>query len=596
MSYFQQNQIVLQKRFPHVANKMDSLEMKVHVPAGYYFEPLERDELWLEAVRGSVDEQEIIFVYGFGQGVGLADIMEMFPDRLLFVYEPNEENFYNSLSELDLELILEHPKLLFLSVGESHLKVLFYSMCTHLRKEMAFVALRYYLENNPDSLRDLMEDFQKYSDNFYSNKLTQHSFRKDWVRNSLYHLAGMLTSPSIKELYNSYENMTAVIIASGPSLQMDIEWVRRMKPHALIISAGSSIQALVKNGITPHLATLLDGNAINNKVFSNPDTLSAPFMYLSSSYYEIADKKGRDKIHATIQNDWISQYYMGISMHQAEIMPTSTVTGTAIQTAVWLGAKRIVLMGQDLSFPDDKYYSDGVGHFEKDFAEGEVKNSQHSILNVQGTYNVTNPTFLKMKEGLENLFESLPTVEFINSTRKGAVLEGTVWKPAEEVFKLIATDNIGLNTVQDLLEKIDYQPSVDEVESVKSKISTTINDLTWVKQDFKQLSKQLGKLRELSRTNPAKCHRTIVDIEQIWGKIVNQPWFEPVIETILPLEISDFDRELPSVVSEKNLVRKSNLLNDTLGVLIKNIEDEVPFLEEVLGEALRRIEAISAIM
>ncbi|WP_309242044.1 6-hydroxymethylpterin diphosphokinase MptE-like protein [Paenibacillus sp. S150] len=593
MSYFEQNQTVLKKRFPHVANKMLNMETTSDDKT-LYSEPLEKDHLWLEAVEGSVEERKLIFLYGFGQGLGLVDLLEMYPDRMFFVYEPNEENFRKSLEQIDLGLILEQPNLFFLSVGKSQLNPLFYSVCTHIRRELAFVALRNYLENSADVLLEVKNDFRKYSENFDANRLTQHRFRNDWLRNSMLQLAGMLTTPNIKELYKAYENTTAIIIASGPSLQTDIEWVRKMKPHALIICAGSSIQAMVKNGIQPHLTALLDGNPINNRVFSDPSALAAPFLFLSSSYYEIGDKKKQDKIHAIIHNDEVSQYYLGISKQQAQIRPTSTVAGTAVQAAIWLGAKRVVLMGQDLSFPDEKYYADGVGHFEKGFTDSQVKNSTLTVLNVQGTYNSTNASFLAMKESLESLFGSYPDVEFINSTRKGAVIEGTVWKPAEEVFEMLSKQSIGENAIRDLINKNDYAPTDKELLDVRNKVSASLRDLDLIMQEFKKIRQHIGKLRELSRANPNKCQRTIVEIEKMWGEVIKRPWFEVVFETLMPLEIAEYDRGLPAIVSEKNLVQKSNLINDVLGTLLKEVEKEVPFLEEVFEEALRRLELISA--
>jgi hypothetical protein len=448
-----------------------------------------------------------------------------------------------------------------LAVGKEQLNALFYSASTHLRKEMAFVALRHYLEGSVDSLQDIKKKFEEYSETFESNKLTQNLFRRDWIRNSMYHMAEMLSSPSIKEFYKVYKNTTAVIIASGPSLQADIEWVKRMKPHALIISAGSSIQALIKNGIQPHVATLLDGGVINNKVFADPATLLAPFLFVSSSYYGISDKKANQKFHAVIKNDEVAQYYLGIDKNVAEIIPTSTVTGTAIQAAVWLGAKRIVMMGQDLSFPEKKYYADGVGHSEDNVLDAMVENSEHKVLNVQGSYNATTAAFMSMKDGLENLISSLRDIEFINSTRNGAVIEGTLWKPIEDVYKLVAEEIIDQNVMVDLFDKNDFLQEIEAIENVKDRISSTLRDFPEIIKEFKTLKKLFSDIRELSRTNPLKCQRKIEKIEQVWGAVVNRPWFESLIETLLPIELQEYDRELPSIVLEKNLVQKCNLID-----------------------------------
>lgn len=592
MSYFQSNQTILQQRFPHVLNVVLNIKNHNNQMPDYY-EAIEKDNNWLDAVRGSVGDSKIILLYGFGQGISIADLLEMFPDRLLFVYEPNERNFIKSLNDIDLTLLLEHPNLFFLAVGEAQLKALFHSISTHLRQELAFVALRHHLEGSVDSLQDIKKKFEEYSEAFESNKLTQNLFRKDWIRNTMYNIAGMLSSPNIKEFYKIYNNKTAIIVASGPSLQADIEWLKRMKPHALIISAGSSIQALIKNGIQPHIVTLLDGGAINTKVFADPMTLASPFLFVSSSYFEIADKKNNQKFHAIIKNDDVAQYYLEIDKNEAEIMPTSTVTGTAIQTAMWLGAKRIVLMGQDLSFPEQKYYADGVAHGEQSILHTMVESSDHTVLNVHGEYNATTAAFMSMKDGLENLISALRNIEFVNSTRNGAVIDGTLWKPIEEVHEMLREEFIDSKVLLDVFNRKDYNKDIQNLESVKLKIQATLNDFPEVTREFKTLKKLISDIKVFSRTNPLKCQGKLLKIEQVWGGIVDRPWFEALMETLLPIELQEYDRELPSIVMEKNLVQKSNLIDKYLGTLIKQIESEFSFLEEVLIESLRRIDALS---
>ncbi|MNI78723.1 hypothetical protein D3C73_1351210 [compost metagenome] len=108
------------------------------------------------------------------------------------------------------------------------------------------------------------------------------------------------------------------------------------------------------------------------------------------------------------------------------------------------------------------------------------------------------------------------------------------------------------------------------------------------------MNRLMGKIRELSRTNPSKCQRTVAEIEQIWAGVMTLAWFTPVFEALLPVEIEQYDRELPSIVMETNQVKKAEQINHTLGGLMKSIEKELPFLESTLQESLRRIDTLTA--
>ncbi|WP_339846705.1 6-hydroxymethylpterin diphosphokinase MptE-like protein [Paenibacillus sp. FSL W7-1088] len=583
---------VLKERFSHVAHKIAEVETSITEGTSTYIERVEPDHEWLQAVRQSVESTECIFVYGFAQGLAIADLLDIYPDRLLYVYEPDIIQFYKTLMNYDLRDLLNHRNLHYIAIGEEQLNSVFYMAAVHMQQTLAFVALRYYLEREMDVLREIKSKFEKFQVTYQSNLKTHQFFKEDWVRNGLYQIADMLSSISIESLKNVFPNSTAVVVASGPSLKADIDWINRLYPHALILSAGSSIQALVKHGIQPHIAVTLDGGPINGKVFLDPKSLEAPLLYASTSYYEITDRKINNKIHAVMSNDEISQYFMGIEKAETALSPTPTVTGTAIQAAVWMGARRVILMGQDLSFPGGQFYTDGVEHADEEKIASLVENAPHKVLNVQGSYNQASDSFIFMKDSLENLFEALPGIEFINSTRYGVSLEGTIWKPIEQVYELVRHNEFVLDQVTGLFNGRSWA-NADLIYPVREKIITTMNDLDVMKDELSVLEKKMNTIREMSRNKPAKCQQLIAEIEKAWADIVYREWFSAIYEIVLPLEIAHFDQHQPLIAIEQNLIRKADLIHKHLGTLIKQIESKIPMLKSVFEESIRRIDAIN---
>lgn len=593
MSYFQHNQSVLEERFPHVAMKMYEIQQQeAQAVNNFLIEPIDKDHIWLEAVQGAVEHRKLILMYGFGQGFSLIDLLEMYPDRLVFVYEPDESSFLNSITQMDLQLLFRHPNFYGLAVGEAHRNVLFNKLCTYMDRELAFIALRHYLKDNIEVLTHLKKEFEHYSMVFDSNRATKHLFRRDWVRNSLYQISSMLSTPRLNDFIGALKGMTAVIVGSGPSLQQDIEWIEKMKPHALIIAAGSSIQALLKAGIQPHLSVLMDGGQINSTVFSAPESRQIPLFHTSSSYHEVTAAHESPIIHGIIKNDVLSQYIMGENGSDVIVLPTSTVVGTAIQVAAWLGAERIITMGQDLSFPDNKIYADGIEHVNDWYRNHTLKTAQHSVLNVHGTFNITNDNFLYMKDGLEKLITTFTNIEFINCTCNGAAIKGTRYVPVEEMFTLIQHGLMEEQAIPNLLTRKPYTVNPDKVARAHGKVELIFSDLKLVNDELVQLQRLIRKLEELSRTKPAKCQKSLELLEQKWGEIVTKEWFGPVLETLLPVEIGEFDRQLPSIVLERNLIEKSRLISTYLGEVVNRILEETHVLQEILQESSRRINTI----
>ncbi|WP_037287204.1 motility associated factor glycosyltransferase family protein [Saccharibacillus sacchari] len=598
MSYFQANLAVLQERFPNTLNVIKQDEDNAREAFISISEPLEKDQAWLNAVRGSVGDMSVIFVYGFGNGIGLADLIEMYPDRFFIVHEPDLSSFHKMVYDYDFRELLKWPKLLWISVGESQLKILFHKICTYMNEELAFVALRHYLENDMDVLQKLKEEFVDYRNIFESNRSTEKRYQKEWFENSINQIANVLNAPSLFEFTGSLKGCTAVIVASGPSLEQDIEWIRELASHALVISAGSSIQALAKHGIRPHISAIMDGGEINEQIFSVEGALQSSLFYTSSAYYKISERKYGDSFHAVVQNDITSRYLLDMSENDPLMIPTPTVTGTAIQVAAWLGASTIVLTGQDLSFQQDKFYTSGVAHTDTADMERIVQDSKHHVMNVYGEYNRTNNSFLMMKDAIESLITSIPKIQFINATRGGAAIVGADWKPIEEVYEEVKNQVMEKETIKWLLQKENKGIRTDDVFQnrillVKNRIINVLSDSLKLQNELLQIKRQIDKLPELSRKKAAKAWNTLEDIEKAWAKVVSREWFNPVFDTILSDRLDDFDRALPQIKVETEIRKKSDLLYQYLGGLITAIQTEIPWVQQLMQNGLARIERIN---
>ncbi|WPP42025.1 6-hydroxymethylpterin diphosphokinase MptE-like protein [Paenibacillus hunanensis] len=593
MSTLQANINFLNKKFPHVVQSITNMKAD---ESSVYTERVEKDEAWLEAVEGSVGSFKLIFMYGFGQGLALIDLLEKYPDRWIFVYEPNVATFYDTIEKFNFVELFQHPGFKGLAVGEEHLKMLFSSILNYMESDLAFVAHRHYLEQDSNQLYELKEEFLKYNQTFEVNQQTMNHFRVQWMQNSMYQLANVLTSPSIENLAGSLPGSTAVVVGSGPSLQQDIEWLQRMKPHALIIAAGSSIQVLAKHGIEPHLTVVMDGGEINTTIFNNPETLVAPLLITSTAYHGINPQHEGQTIYSVLRNDFVSQYCIDKPKEAFLIEPTSTVTGTAMQAAIALGAKRIIMMGQDLSFPNNQFYAEGVNHAYLPYLQmkvDEAVSNQLRVENVHGSLNTTTASFMFMKEGLEELIASCPNVQFINSTRNGAKIAGSIFMPTEDVWPLLENESMEEAAIRNLINNQKVSVQSQNIVEIRERITDTVKDFGVVKQELQALKKLLAKAQDLSRSKPLKAQQVTEQIELAWTKIVNRSWFEPVADCMIPIELSQFDKQLPVIVTEKNIVTKTRLIYVHLGELADRILNMLTEIEDIFYVSIERLEKIS---
>nr|WP_154894887.1 6-hydroxymethylpterin diphosphokinase MptE-like protein [Paenibacillus xylanexedens] len=555
-------------------------------------ERIEFDEQWMQAVELSIQNIGIIFVYGFGQGIGIADLFEKYPDRLFVVYEPNESSFKYTMEHYDMTPILEWPRLLWLSVGENELNLLFSKLSTHIQEELAFVPLRHYLEHDIKELRQVREKFMKHYVTFVTNNNTREHFKKLWFENTLYNISEFSKYPEIFDLRNCFENETAVIVASGPSLQEDVEWVKKIKNHAIVIASGSSIQFFEKHQFKPHLVTLLDGNEINAQVFSSKIASQTPLMVANRGYQGVVNNKEKHVVYSFLNNDSITEYILDLDNSRSYLHSTTTVVGTAIQTAIIMGAKRIALFGQDLSFHNGSYYAEGVNHAVGEEISSVDPKKKLKVKNVKGGYNETTLSLMLMKDDIEKLVEFYSDVEFINTTAHGAEIIGTKWVSAQNMYEQLSSERIiSERLMEDLLEQKGASPLI-ELPKFEEKLKFLIDTLQEVKKEATQIKRLLGKGRDQARIKPVKAWEFLAKAEERWSLLTNQEWFNVIFEAFIPVAILEFDRILPVILNEQDVRKKSDLMHQHLGSLLTAMIESIPESIEIMTEAIRRSQKV----
>jgi hypothetical protein len=156
---------------------------------------------------------------------------------------------------------------------------------------------------------------------------------------------------NLRQLMFTHDDETCVVVSTGPSLDEDVKAMKAADRSAFkVIATTSALNPLLANGITPDYAAIDDGAH-----------------WISELHY-----KGLETAHPRTSEDWPGpRYYYhdfcpsenflsteGLPMEVFPQFPAIPVSGcttnVAIQIALFLGFKRAVLVGTDLSFPGER--------------------------------------------------------------------------------------------------------------------------------------------------------------------------------------------------------------------------------------------------
>lgn len=556
------------------------------------YNPIDEADRWSESLRSKMEGKSDIFIYGFGLGYHIASHARNYPDHRLYVYEPNIHVLLAALYVIDLQMLLEHWNIVDFYVGSSKQEVdeMIYRYLKFMKGEAEIVTLPSYYRLFPTALEQFSADSQRLILNYHSAIRVYDKFGWEWLTNSIYNLPSTLYSPSISQLQDRFEGLTAVVIGAGPSLAKDIEWVKKLHHSALIIAAGTTIQSLLHFGVEPHLIVSMDGSEKNYEAFQGLSIQHIPLLYTPTVQYRIIDEMKDRLLHVHFSNDLVTKNLMQIDDRDPVFPPNHSVTGTAIRFASYIGCKEIVLVGQDLSYPSNELYAPGARHFSTSFINQMMENAELTVENVQGNLNRTDYSMKGTLSDIEELISLYPSVKFINTSQVGAKIKGTGGELLEDVVTRLEKKDSQLNEFLQGLQQLDGYEQ-ERVHNVYDRLKQMQGQLQTCSEQLERIVQQINAAEKQSRLNPNKCIAAFQSIDRDWKAVIAGEPFKTFFHNLFRNALNDFERDLPELTNENNLIRKSKLANTILKPLVTKFVERIPDISEVVDEGVRRLDA-----
>lgn len=175
-----------------------------------------------------------------------------------------------------------------------------------------------------------------------------------------------MTTTNIIELSKyDFSNSVALIVAAGPSLDLDIEAIKEIsnKNNAYIFAVGSANKTLLKHGITPDAIFTYDPSHLNQYVIGDfvESDMDCPIVFGSTVGYETLVKDSQKfKYHMLINQDLLSKHLIGEDYNKLLIGDSPTIAIITLQALIKMGFGTIAFAGQNLNYYDNRMHADGI--------------------------------------------------------------------------------------------------------------------------------------------------------------------------------------------------------------------------------------------
>jgi len=554
------------------------------------YSPLNEAASWASAAMEEIGDTEHILVYGFGLGYHLEALLRVCTAKRIYVYEPDLSVFQSAVDNRDLRKILDNKQIMMLGVGNDHSMQIEYQRVVMKRITDSFKTLITppYKRLFGEEVKEFIKSFEKTTADFRSVLATVSHFQIGWARNIILNLEKNLRTPSIRGLMNSCASIPAVIVGSGPSLEHDLGSLKILKGRALVIAAGTSALGLINNGVIPDLIVSMDPGEHNQVAFTKVDVSDIPFLYIPTIHHAILNQKLR-LMHAYYHTDFMSAFLMQLTDEDPVFQSSSSVSGTALQVAAYLGCSEIILVGHDLSFPNNRYYASGITHAGEKWEKERLDASDLSVLNVSGGMNRTDNAMKGLKYGIEEIIRILPDATVYNASQIGAVIESTLPIDLKQYAATVEKPPMQQEWFKELMREQAKSYSEGRKKVIVQHIQRTHEKVDSMHSSFELLGRHVE--RYVKEWNDQKKTQWLNHFDSLWLPIVEEDVFKHVHSFLLQREVNYLERYWEQIVNERSVSQKIQILIRALHPLLIAYTKIAPVIRNNFDYLERRLRA-----
>lgn len=231
-----------------------------------------------------------------------------------------------------------------------------------------------------------------------------------------------------EELIDKIQGKDVYIVAAGPSLDQNIHLLKEKPQNSFILAVGTVFKKLQKLAIPMDAMIVSDANQRVLYQIDDTKTEDIPMLLLSTACLQFA-KQYKGDSYLICQEEFPLAKEYAETNHAKCYLTGGSVSTTALDAAIRLGASRIIFLGLDLA------YTNSLAHA-SDTSLREMSDLSDCIL-VKGNVEAEVPAshaFILYREWIEDRIAKENQIEFINATEGGAFIKGMKHIPLQEAL------------------------------------------------------------------------------------------------------------------------------------------------------------------
>lgn len=524
-----------------------------------------------------------VIMFGMGNGLFVREMLKRLQsDATVYLYEPDISVFLYDLNNIDISDILNDRRInLFVkSINYNEFE-------EYLQRNTDWrMLLTQIICNHPvydkiygDEYIGFLKKIYKANNLEKINMDTEKHLSVALAKNAISNMCYIKESNYISEFIGKIpKEIPAIIVAAGPSLDKNIDELKRAEGKAFIFATDTSVKYLLKHNINFDAMITIDSKKASGHLKDERCHNVPMFCVLEANTKFMEMHKGR-KI-------WFrgSVYMYDLYNKFNRVFPTynngGSVATAAFATCVSMNFKNIILIGQDLA------YSGNITH-----AGGVVKNiindkyDRKFVESIDGGKVMTRYDWLIYLEWFEDAIKAIKDLNVIDATEGGALIHGTKIMKLSEVIDEYCSKDFSFEA---MLDSMPYTFTDGEYNEIRNNILNIQKEFENMKQKSNEgisAAKNLIKIINSGKQNTKGEHKNLKKIDKI-NKFISSQDSYSILDAYITSAVADDIQNINSLTKneDENMRKTLNISMSLYKALVQAVDELLPALEEVIGK------------
>ena len=395
----------------------------------------------------AMPENSFVSVCGLANGEFARVFLQNNHDAAIYVYEPCVDVFSAVMHEIDITDLLSN-RLFFLAVESLNeddfgqfLFTYISQMNEYINRYMAIpIYQKLFVDGYDHYSREIQNKYECYRIQINTWMKAGKMIGLAGIRNMRF-LPGCRSGAEYQRIFP--EELPAIIVAAGPSLQKNVELLKKAKGRAVIFVVDSAINTVMQHGIKPDFVVTVDTNK-ELKNFTAEGLADVFFLSDATANTKVLEMVQPKNLvfYSGDSGTWMRMFAEQGSKIE-EVYAGGSVALDAMAIAINWGFKRIIMIGQDLAMTGNRQYADG-GELD---VESKFNGVTLYVKDIYGNDVLTKKDYYTFIQEIEELAYKNTDIDFIDATEGGAFKKHTRIMTLQEAIDQYCTKEFPVEAI-----------------------------------------------------------------------------------------------------------------------------------------------------